>query len=208
MQYVAADDVLGTMPRPRTGTISQRGQGRWRLQVTLDPDPAGAEPGAKRRLSRTITGTRAEAREALQRLVVEAGCDLHGGSHATVAVLLAQTMATANLAPTTRADWESLITHHLVPALGEIPIWRLTARDCDGFYTAMAAAGVGPSRVRCAHVVLHRAFAQAVRWGWLARNPVANATRPEVPRTTINPPDAAQVRAVLARVEQDDPILA
>ena len=85
----------------------------------MDPDPAGAEPGARRRLSRTVTGTRAEAREALQRLVVEAGCDLHGGSHATVAVLLAQTMATAQLAPTTRADWESPITHHILPGLGD-----------------------------------------------------------------------------------------
>ena len=116
--------------------------------------------------------------------------------------------ATAQLAPTTRADWESLITHHILPALGDIPIWRLTARDCDGFYTAMASAGVGPSRVRCAHVVLHRAFAQAVRWGWLARNPVSNASRPEVPRTTITPPDADQVRAVLARAEREDPSLA
>lgn len=57
-------------------------------------------------------------------------------------------------------------------------------------------------------MVLHRTFAQAVRWGWLARNPVAHATRPEVPRTTISPPDAAKVRVLLARAEHDDPNLA
>ena len=29
----------------------------------------------------------------------------------------------------------------------------------------MAANGMGPSRRKCAHVVLHRVVAQAVRWG-------------------------------------------
>lgn len=57
----------------------------------------------------------------------------------------------------------------------------------------MAAGGTEPSRVRCAYVVLHRAVAQAVRWGWQARNPVSHATRPEVPRTTISLPSAKQV---------------
>ena len=117
------------MPRPRTGTLTQRGPALWRLQVT--PNAAvgpGAEPGAKR-LSRTFRGTRSEALAALQRLVVEAGCDLHGGSSATVAVLLDQFMATAHLAPTTRADWQCVVDNQLVPALGDIPLWRLTARD-------------------------------------------------------------------------------
>jgi len=72
----------------------------------------------------------------------------------------------------------------------------------------MAAAGLGPSRVRCAHVVLHRAVAQAVRWGWLPRNPVSDATRPEVPRATVVPPDVDQVRELLAAAREHDPMLA
>jgi hypothetical protein len=87
--------------------------------------------------------------------VVETGAGLQGGATSTVASLLAEFMTTATLAPTTRQDWQSVITHHLMPALGELPLWKLTARHCDQFYAAMAAAGSGPSRVRCAHVVLH-----------------------------------------------------
>ena len=117
-------------------------------------------------------------------------------------------MATASLAPTTRADWQCVIDNQLIPALGDTPLWQLTARDCDALYTALRAAGLGPSRVRCAHVVLHRAVAQAVRWGWLARNPVSDATRPDVPRSTIRPPGAADVRALIAHAAAHDPTMA
>lgn len=100
-----------------------------------------------------------------------------------------------------------MVRQHLVPALGEIPLWKLTARDCDELYTKMTAHGLGPSRVRCAHVVLHRAVAQAVRWGWLSRNPVSVATRPEVPRTVVNPPAVPVVRTLLAAAAAADPSL-
>jgi integrase len=185
--------------------MTERGGGRWRLQVTGDPDPV---TGEQRRLSRTMEGTRSDARQALQRMVVEAGAGLVGGATSTVATLLEAFMTTATLAPTTRQDRASVVTNHLLPSLGDMPLWKLTARDCDQLYARMAAAGSGPSRVRCAHVVLHRAVAQAVRWGWVARNPVSAATRPPVPRTTITPPGAEDVRGLLAAAEGRDPVLA
>ncbi len=174
--------------------MTERAPGRWRLQVTGNPDPNGA----RLRLSRTVEGTRAEAREALQRFVVETGAGLHGGATTTVGSLLDQFLATTTAAPTTRADWDSVVGHHLKPALGHLKVCKLTARHCDELYAQLARRGLGPSRVRCAHVVLHRAFAFAVRWGWLARNPVSAATRPAVPRTPINPPTTEQVRQALA----------
>jgi integrase len=179
--------------------------GVWRLQVTSDPD---AVTGRTRRLSRTFRGTKADAKRALQRLVTEAGAGLQGGSEVTIATLLEQFMTTATMAPTTRADWQSIVNRHLTPQLGAIPLWKLTPRHCDQLYHRMAAAGLGPSRVRCAHVVLHRAVAQVVRWGWLARNPVSDATRPEAPRATVVPPDVDQIRELLAAAREQDPILA
>lgn len=158
-------------------------------------------------LSRTVHGTRADARAALQRLVVEAGDGLHGDGTLTVGDLLEQFMASATLGATTRADWMSVTRRHLVPAFGEMPLWKLMARDCDQLYGRMRATGLGPSRVRCAHVVLHRAVAQAVRWGWLPRNPVSAATRPAVPRPMIVPPSVRTVRAALAAAETSDPSL-
>src|ERR1039458_1763411 len=64
------------MSKPRIGTMIGRGAGRWRLQVAVDPDPVSGE---RRRLSRTVHGTRSEAKDALQRMVVDAGGGLYGG---------------------------------------------------------------------------------------------------------------------------------
>jgi len=180
------------------------GPDRWRLQVAVDPDLV---TGDRRRVSRTVRGTRSEAKEALQRMVVEAGAGLYGGGRATVGDLLDQFIASATLGPATREDWRCVIDRHLKPSLGCVPLWKLTARHCDQLYARMAVAGLGPSRIRCAHVVLHRAVAQAVRWGWLARNPVSSATRPSVPRVAISPPTIAEVRAALEAARKADPAL-
>lgn len=183
----------------------ERSPGRWRLQVTCDPDPVS---GAPRRLSKTFVGSRSEAREELQRMVVATGAGLQGGSTTTVRVLLEQFLNVAQVSPTTASDWRSVTNVHLVPELGDMVICKLTACDCDQLYLKMAKTGLGPWRVRNAHVVLHRAFAQAVRWGWLPRNPVSAATRPEVPRTVFVPPSQEQVRLLLAAAEETDPELA
>jgi integrase len=140
-------------------------------------------------------------------MVADAGGGLYGGGRVTLGDLLDQFLASATLGPTTRADWVSVTERHLKPALGEVPLWKLTSRDCDQLYARMKAAGLGQSRVRCAHVVLHRAVAQAVRWGWLVRNPVSNATRPPVARVTISPPGIDDVRTALAASHMADPEL-
>ena len=169
--------------------------------MAVDPDPVSGE---RRRLSRTVHGTRSEAKDALQRMVVDAGGGLYGGGRVTLGDLPDQFLASATLGPTTRADWVSVTERHLKPALGDMPLWKLTSRDCDQLYARMKAAGLGQSRVRCAHVVLHRAVAQAVRWGCLVRNPVSNATRPPVARVTISPPGIDDVRAALAASRKAD----
>jgi integrase len=140
-------------------------------------------------------------------MVVEAGAGLYGGGRITVGYLLDEFLSWATLSPTTYNDWLSVTTKHLKPALGGLPLWKLAARDCDHLYVRMAAGGLGASRVCCAHVVLHRAAAQAVRWGWLPRNPVSTATRPPVARPTITPPSAAAVSAALEVARCRDPQL-
>lgn len=184
--------------------MTEQSPGGWRLQTTSDPD---AVTGETRRLSRTFRGTRPEATAELQRFVTESGAGLQGGSSVTVAVLLESFMLTATLAPTTRQDWSSVIDRYLIPELGVVPLWKLTPRDCDQMYQRLRLGGLGASRVRNAHVVLHRAMAQALRWGWVTRNPVSDATRPEVPRSTVTPPNLDDVRLLLSLAQKIDPKL-
>ena len=46
-----------------------------------------------------------------------------------------------------------------------------------------------------------------MRWGWLVRNPVSDATRPEVPLVAMDPPDAGDIRRLLVLARETDPEL-
>jgi len=91
-------------------------------------------------LSRTVHGTRSEAKDALQRMVVDADGGLYGGGRVTLGDLLDQFLASATLGPPPSRLGER-DERHLKPALGEMPLWKLTSRDCDQLYARMKAAG-------------------------------------------------------------------
>ncbi|MCA1846049.1 MAG: site-specific integrase [Actinobacteria bacterium] len=57
-------------------------------------------------------------------------------------------------------------------------------------------------------MVLRRALAQGVKWGWLVRNPAADASPPRVPATTIQPPAPADVARLFRTARDSDPQLA
>lgn len=52
--------------------------------------------------------------------------------------------------------------------------------------------------IRAAHTVLSSALTRAVRWGWIPRNPAADASPPAEPRREINPPTVDDVGRALA----------
>jgi len=56
-----------------------------------------------------------------------------------------------------------------------------------------------PATVLRFHTVLRAAFAQAVRWGWVQRNPVDRASPPLVHRYGVSPPTVEDVLRILER---------
>jgi integrase len=73
--------------------------------------------------------------------------------------------------------------------------------DClEGF--PLSASGV-----RDVHAILSGAFKQAVVWGWVNRNPVADVTPPAVPRSGIVPPRAYDAERLLGAAMAEDPEL-
>ncbi len=57
------------------------------------------------------------------------------------------------------------------------------------------------------HVVLHRALAQALRWGWIWLNPVSSASPPRVERAKIVPPSKAELGSLLDQARRSSPVL-
>jgi integrase len=59
--------------------------------------------------------------------------------------------------------------------------------------------------VRKVHVILHAAFAQALKWGLIASNPADAATAPSTPASRITPPSPDALAGALAQIDELDP---
>jgi integrase len=71
--------------------------------------------------------------------------------------------------------------------------------DCAGGLPLAAAT------VRQVHSILHRSLDQAVRWGWITRNPASLASPPRIAPREVRPPQPEQVAALLNAAWARDP---
>ncbi len=99
------------------------------------------------------------------------------------------------------------IGHDIVPRLGSIRIDRLEPADIDRFYSALIKSGLKPVSVRKSHTILSASLNQAVKWGWIDRNPVARASPPSVRQGEIVPPTPGELARILAECERANPEL-
>jgi integrase len=132
---------------------------------------------------------------------------VHAG---TVAELLDRWLeqASPSWSPSTRRETTSLVEHHLKVQLGSIALAELTTADIDAFYTRLLREGgrdgqpLAAGTVHRVHVVLHRALAQAHRWGWIWLNPASTASPPRVEPSEIVPPNQDELARLLAEAER------
>jgi site-specific recombinase XerD len=66
--------------------------------------------------------------------------------------------------------YQSMMEHHLVPALGQVQLKDLTANAIQAYY-GKAVGKVSPRTVAKHHRLLSQALKYAVRQGYLGRNP-------------------------------------
>jgi integrase len=59
---------------------------------------------------------------------------------------------------------------HIIPAIGHIPLQRLTPQHLRAFYASELKTGLKPQTVRGYHATLHTALVQAVKDGLIAKN--------------------------------------
>ena len=88
-----------------------------------------------------------------------------------------ETYARHNVRAKTFEDYVGTITRHIVPALGTIPVQRLTPDQLQTYYSEKLAAGCGKRTVETCHMRLSQALDQAVKLGIVMRN-VADAVTP------------------------------
>ncbi|MDQ3641807.1 MAG: tyrosine-type recombinase/integrase [Actinomycetota bacterium] len=202
--------------RRGSGGVFAVRDGVWRVDVEITRDPV---TGRRRRVSRTIHGTREDAEVALARLRVadhEKRLPTGGTNARSVgaAFQLYQQAVDAGLielAPSTVATVRSASKIMGGTELadgrqfGTIRLSRLTWQDIEYLYAAMRASGKSPAYVRRCATVLARALDLARKRGLIDSNPVKDATSPRTTRSKPFAPTGDEVRALVAVVQRRDP---
>jgi integrase len=158
-------------------------------------------------VERHVRGRKRDAERVLAELIteVEAGSHRQRRRH-TVTDLLDRWMAhTEGLgrAPSTLVRYRSAINTNINPRLGKLDVTKVGPAEIDALYGHLLRSGLNPLSVRKSHAILSAAFNQAVKWGWVDRNPVLRTTPPSSRVREIRPPTAGELRLLLDACVQE-----
>jgi len=177
------------------GSVYRRADGRWEAALQLE--------GLRRRW---VGRTRTEVAQQLSAAqhAHERGAPM-SGPRQTFARFWADWLPGMRtlLRPRTWTRYEELGRVHLVPALGRLPVARIGPSHVRAMHEGMLAAGLSPSTAHHAHMVLHRAPAEAVRWGLVARNAAGLVTAPRMAEHRMPTLSGEQAQALLEAAQGD-----
>lgn len=171
------------------GSVYQRADGRWCSSIGLGYD-------AGRYQRKVFYGkTRKEVAEKLKaaRVQRDQGMTVRT-ERQTVAQYLTTWLATVKpgLAPGSYARYEQIVRLHLIPAIGQHRLTKLTAEHVAALLAAKAETGtLSPTSISYIRLVLSIALKQAMTWRLIAWNvasvvPGPKATPREVPTLTMD----------------------
>ncbi len=157
---------------------------------------AGTDPATGKRRHRYGTAASKRAARILEGDLERQAAQITPTT-ATVDYMLDKWLAVARHAPSTAYDTKGRLERHVRPALGAQKVAAITTELLDGFYLSLEAGGAAPATIRRLHGMLRAAFAQAVRWGWIDRNPAQGCRLPELPNPTPTSTPKATLRKLL-----------
>lgn len=190
-----------------------KGSGVWELRVYVGRDPLTGKP---RYVSETFRGTERQAGTAKAKMVARLMSEHSPATEATFEYLLhawfkrndPKPGVDGGWSPTTAAEYGRIIEQTLVPNLGDRKLAKLTGRDLDVLYDSLTDKGLSGSTVGQVHAIARRACGQAVKWGWIPRNPALDATPPSRRHDEVVPPTIPELQRVLEAATQKDPAFA
>jgi len=179
------------------GSMREKRPGYWQLRVFEGTD---AVTGRKTYRTQGFKGTKRQAQNALAVLVTEVNGGVVRPRSVTVAGLLdvwLEHIEHLGRSPSTLHGYRRLV-HQMPEGFKSQQLAKVTPKIADDLYRFLSLeTNRKPATVLRFHAMLRAAFAQAVRWGWLERNPIERATPPRVHHVETVPPVVADVIRVL-----------
>jgi len=158
------------------GSIRKRGERSWELTIDL----GRGTDGKRKRKFVSVKGTKKLAEQKLREVLttLDKGMPLDI-SKATVGEFLGMWLKdyAATKAPTTLEGYREKIRNYVLPAIGQIPLAKVTPHQIQSIYASMIERGLSPRTALHVHRVLREALSHAMKWCMLARN-VCDAVDP------------------------------
>ena len=182
------------------GSITRRKDGLYMARYTV-------ETAIRAKRKAVYAKTRKEAAEKLTAAMADAskGITADGGPKTVGAFLTSwlENSVRGSIRKSTYDRNESLCRVHLIPALGRKKLKTLGAADVAGFYRSRLDSGCSAASVRKMHETLHKALKQAVRWGYMTKNPADDVDAPRVHTEEVHPLTRDEARRFLKVVRGD-----
>lgn len=183
------------------GSIRQKSKYSWQIQIYTGIGP----DGKPRRHFETVRGRKGEAQRRLAELLgsLDRGVYTAPGK-LTVADLLKQWLngyVRANCSPRTLDSYQSTTDHHLIPALGHIPLKQLQPQAIQAYYGKAIDKLLSARSVHYHHRLLKQALKYAVRQGYLGRNPCELVDPPKPLKKPMRTLDPSEVSILLEEAE-------
>ena len=196
------------------GNIRKRSDGRWEGRYT-----AGYHPETGKRIIKNVLGkTQAECKAKLKKAIEESqSLDVGRADEYTVAAWLRtwfDLYAKPHIRPSTMNYYHRNIEQHIIPAIGDIPLNKLTTRDLQKLYNDLQSngrlrkvqkkekPGLSNSTVRGIHMMLHNALDRAVKEKLILSNPTENCIIPQIEKQEMKILHSDHISAYLNAAER------
>jgi integrase len=178
-------------------TVYRGSDGYWHGRVTVGVRDDG-RPDRRHVQARTQAEVIAKVR-GLER-ERDSGRVPRPGRHWTVASWLehwVENIAAPAVRANSLAAYRVAVRVHLVPGIGSHRLDRLQPEHLERLYAKMIHDGSRPATAHQAHRTIRTALGEAVRRGYITRNPAALAKAPRLADEEIEPYSVEEVRRVL-----------
>jgi integrase len=192
--------------RPKgTGSLREIAPGKWRLRIAIGVDSAG-----KTRTASVVVAAenQTDAEDKLREFRTQHAATSPDARALTFGRHLRDWLAFTkpHLSPTTWHGYRAIVETRLVPALGDVPLDKLTTRRFDTLWAQLAKPtpahprGLATASIQQTKAVARRALNQAIVWDLLQRNPAQLSTVPATRRREIEPPPIPTLMHVVATI--------
>ncbi len=166
------------------GSVRKIDDGLFEIRWDLPPDP---HSGKRRTKSKRFRGGIRQAQKELAQILAsvdDVQARTSDSSFESVATEWLE-LKSLSLKPTTLQEYKRRLERDILPALGALPVSKVTAREIDKFYRTFLETHKG-SDLSHTHAIVRGILNQAYKWGWVAINEALRATVPKSHKASIN----------------------